>query len=208
MKFMWDSNAGDTITHLFDYRSEQYSEYIARFSKWNYSLFRAELDYETIGKYVKQSAQGKFELRRDVFCRNRYKYALAFTLHLFYDDNEFGPLVFLPELSVSEEETIQLMLSCIGIETDLPEPKWLSEYMAPGQDKVDDDITRIETELSALNNNLELANFERTNCRECLKLLYEKEYALEPIVRDTLRSLGADVEDPKEKGKEDGWLCC
>ncbi|MCY3767489.1 MAG: hypothetical protein OXH06_18895 [Gemmatimonadetes bacterium] len=206
VKYIWDSNAGDTITRLFDYRSEHFSEYIAKFSKWRYSLFRAELDYETMGRYFKQSAHGEFKLSRDDFCRNRYKCALAFTLHLSYGDNEFGPLVFLPELSVSEEETIQLMLSCIGIETDLPEPKWLSEYMAPGQDEVDDEISRIETELSALNKNLEIANFERASCRECLKLLYEKEHALEPVVRDILRALGADVEDPKEKGKEDGWL--
>ena len=39
------------------------------------------------------------------------------------------------------------------------------------------------------------------------KLLYETgEEALEPVVRDALRQLGATVEDPKEKGREDGRL--
>lgn len=39
-----------------------------------------------------------------------------------------------------------------------------------------------------------------------MKLLYEREYALEPVARDILRGLGAHVEDPAEKNKEDGWI--
>lgn len=206
VRFVWDSGPGDTVIASFSYECERFSEYIAKMSKWNYSLLWCQLDMEIIRQFFKDSAAQQFELRRDVFCRNRYNNSLAFTLYLSYDDNEFGPLVFLPELSASEEETIQLMLSCIGIETDVPEPKWLSEYIAPGQDNIDNEITRIETELSALNDKLQMASSERASCRECLKLLYEKEYALEPVVRGILRRLGADVEDPKERGKEDGWM--
>jgi hypothetical protein len=53
---------------------------------------------------------------------------------------------------------------------------------------------------------LELAMSDRVKARVCLKLLYEREYALEPVVRDILRQLGATVEEPAEKNKEDGWI--
>ena len=119
----------------------------------------------------------------------------------------FGPMVFLPAIALSEDETVQLVLSSIcGIQSDLPEPEWLSQFAAPGQKAIDDHITRINAELQTMFDQLSQANADRAKCRECLELLYEREYALEPVVRDTFRGLGAHVEDPEEKGKEDGWI--
>ena len=119
----------------------------------------------------------------------------------------FGPMIFLPKISLSEDETVKLVLSCVcGIESDLPEPLWLNEFTAPGQKRIDDDITKIKAELQTMLEKHSKANRDRAKCRECLKLLYEREYALEPVVRDILRGLGAHVEDPQEKGKEDGWI--
>ena len=206
LKFVWDSHPGDTVITSFDYESEKFSDYIARLAEWSYSLLWCKLDLEVIGEILKSSAAEQFDLRKEVFCHNRYNNALAFTAYLSFKQREFGPITFLPKTSLNEDETIQTVLSSIGIEADLPEPNWLSEYMAPGQDRIDDDIARIKTDITALNDALEIADSERASCRECLKLLYEKEHALEPVVRDILRALGADVEDPKEKGREDGWL--
>jgi hypothetical protein len=155
-------------------------------------------------------------LSQDFFCRNRYNHVLAFTLRLQFRKREytgmkvfqsFGPLIFLPKISLSEDETLQLVLSNIcGIESDLPEPAWLDEFSAPGQKRIDDDITRINAELQTTFDQLSKAYSDREKCRQCLKLLYEREYALEPVVRDILRGLGAHVEDPEDKGKEDGWI--
>jgi hypothetical protein len=47
---------------------------------------------------------------------------------------------------------------------------------------------------------------DREKARVCLKLLYEREYALEPVARDIFREVGATVEEPAEKNKEDGWI--
>ena len=54
--------------------------------------------------------------------------------------------------------------------------------------------------------NRKQAQEEKEKCRRCLKLLYEREYELEPVVRDALRGFGAHVEDPSEPNKEDGWI--
>lgn len=220
VKFSWDSEPGDTIIFEDDYDHRRFADYIGKLSKWSYSLAQCCLNEETLGdrfdlSYI-HNKNMDIHLSQDLFCSNRYQHALAFTLRLqfrkkVYHGMEafqtFGPMVFLPEISLSEDETVQLVLSSVcGIESDLPEPAWLNEYTAPGQKRIDDEITRIDAELETMFDQLSKAHIDRTKCRECLKLLYEREYALEPVVREILRGLGAHVEDPKEKGKEDGWI--
>ncbi len=218
VKFAWDSEPGDTVIFEDDYDHRRFADYIGKLSKWDYSLAQCRLNEETLADrfnlaYIKSMA---IHLSQDFFCRNRYKHALAFSLRLQFRKQEyhgmeafqsFGPLVFLPRISLSEDETLQLALSTIcGIESDLPEPAWLDQFSAPGQKRIDDDITRINAELQTTFDQLNKAHSKRERCRECLKLLYEREYALEPVVRDILRGLGAHVEDPEAKGKEDGWV--
>jgi hypothetical protein len=71
---------------------------------------------------------------------------------------------------------------------------------------IDDRIAQINSTLVEQQAALETALADRVKARECLKLLYEREYALEPVVRDILSQLGAKVEEPTEKNKEDGWI--
>ena len=160
----------------------------------------------------------KIVIKRDYFCRNRYGNALAFSLrYLFtkrnrYDDRDTivessGPMIFLPRISLNEDETLLLILKDVcGIESSLPEPEWIGEFNAPGQKAIDDEIRRISVELQNSVDSLRKAKEQRVDVRKCLKLLYEREYALEPVVRDILRGLGAHVEDPEEQNKEDGWI--
>jgi hypothetical protein len=218
--FTWDSEPGDTIIFENDYDHRRFADYIGKLSKWHYSLSRCRLNEKTLESqfniaYIKQKNMD-IHLSEDMFCRNRYRHALAFKLRLQFRKEgyhgmeafqTFGPVVFLPEISLSEDETVQLVLSSVcGIESDLPEPEWLAKFTAPGQKAIDDEITRIDAELQTMFDQLSKAHAKREERRECLKLLYEREYALEPVVRDILRGLGAHVEDPEEKGKEDGWI--
>ncbi len=49
-----------------------------------------------------------------------------------------GPIVFLPKCRLSEEETIELILRDMhGVEISAPEPEWMEEFVAPGQEDVD-----------------------------------------------------------------------
>ena len=224
VKFAWDSEPGDTVIFEDDYDHRAFADYIGKLSKWDYSLELCRLNEETLGdhfnlEYIKSNNMD-IHLSKDFFCRNRYKHALAFALRLqfrkeaYYGmhprmevSQSFGPMVFLPKVSLSEDETVQLALSSVcGIESDLPEPAWLDEFTAPGQKKIDDAITRINAELQTTFGQLGKAHSDREKSRHCLKLLYEREYDLEPVVRDILRGLGAHVEDPEDKGKEDAWI--
>ncbi len=215
--FVWDSSPGNTI-EFNEYRHERYKEYISKLKKWEYSKCSCKLTENFLGnKYGlgKLIDYGfEFNIREDDFCFNRYHNALIF--ELFYQiqtkrdkiaHKSYGSVLFLPQVSLSEDETLQMMLTTIcGIETNLPEPEWLPQFIAPGQKAIDDEIQQISTEIKNLSDNLQQAELRKDECRKCLKLLYEREFALEPVVWDMLRSFGADVEEPEEKNKEDGWI--
>lgn len=220
IKFTWDSEPGDTVIFADDYSHRRYVDYISRLNKWQYSLSACELDEERLSDRfnMQYMSEHKLSIRinKDAFCENRYAKSLAFILRFEfvqkrYDSmnvlQTYGPMLFLPEISLSHDETIQRVLTDIcGIETDLPEPEWISEFSAPGQKAIDDQIRHIEGQIESAEKALEKANAQKQDYRKCLKLLYEREFALEPVVRDILRGLGAHLEDPTEKNKEDGWI--
>jgi hypothetical protein len=116
-------------------------------------------------------------------------------------------MIFLPKINLDEDKTLLLVLEYIcGIEMELPEPEWLEQYSAPGQAEIDKKIKEIETKSEKLSNQLEEEQLKKENIRKCLKLLYEIKRPLEPVVREMLEVLGAQVEEPKEDNKEDGWI--
>lgn len=221
IKFTWDSEPGDTVQFSNDYRHRSFERYVSKLKGWNYSLAKCEIDLDVLSQQfnVEPMKRENLEigLQRDFFCVNRYRHALAFTLHLQYLKQEpyrdfevlatHGPLILLPAISLSTAETRQLVLSDVcGVQASVPEPEWINQFIAPGQSKVDDEIKKIEAELQGVQKKLQDAKDRRLEARECLKLLYEREFALEPVARDILRGLGAHVEDPSESNKEDGWI--
>ena len=218
IEFAWDSEPGDTVTFIDDYDHRRYAEYVSKLTKWNYSLAGCRLDEDAVSsrfnlKNIREKGW-EFHIENDDFCRNRYRHALAVRLNYQIRERRyerlhqsFGPVVLLPPVNLSEDETLQLVLTTVcGVETNLPEPEWLTQFAAPGQKAVDDEIARIESEIKTMFDGLQQAQKRKEECRKCLKLLYEREFALEPVVGDMLRSFGAHVEDPAEKNKEDGWI--
>jgi hypothetical protein len=222
IRFLWDSKPGDTLFFEDDYKHRKLERYVSHLNKWEYSLDRCEVEIDTLKQYLRlpylEQQDIAIDLSKDYFCHNRYKNALAFILNFQYITKggkyssrevlkTFGPIYFLPEISLPSDDTRQIVLNDIcGVEADLPEPEWIKDYRAPGQKEIDEEIREIEGEIESILKRLEDANIRRAKARDCLKLLYEREYALEPTVRDLLRSLGAHVEDPSEPNKEDGWI--
>ena len=225
INFYWDNKPGNTKIFNNDYYHKKFKEYIKHLEKWNYSLNTAELNRNELETYVniENLTQKDIDISIDIdnFCCNRYENPLAFSVGHQYLKivkrygyrtkkeiiKNFGPIIFLPEISLNEDETLMVVLSDIcDVETELPEPEWLKNYNAPGQIKIDGKIEDINSKMDKLLDKVEIAKLERKNIRKCLKLLYEREYALEPATRDILRELGAQVEDPTETNKEDGWI--
>src|SRR5205814_1322033 len=134
---------------------------------------------------------------------NRYNHPLVFEVRLELLENggrqgfKTGPIIFLPPVSGTSEETLKIVLRDIcGFDAALPEPEWISLVQAPNQLEIDKEIAELEGGMASLGNRLKEARARRTKTRECLKLLFEREFALEPTVRNILRQLGASVQDP------------
>jgi len=216
-EFYWDSDPGDTVSFADDYRHRKFAPYMRNLHKWNYSFYRLELNHDVLKiAYNYDAMQRKnysFTYEVDSFCNNRYNNGLAFIVRLLMLrksgalEKEYGPIVFLPKIDASEDEMITMILCDIcGIEASMPEPKWLENYVAPGEPEINKEISDVENRILKSFDNLKDLKKRREQIRICLKLLYERKKGLEPVVRDILCKLGAKVEDPDEPNKEEGWI--
>lgn len=216
--FSWDDSSGDTKVFKDDYEHRNFQDFILHLTNWNYSLHGLKLDIDRAMQFHNEelflTSGYKLDLKKDSFCYNRYKNSIAFSFQIGVFSNRqerelllYGPIYLLPRINKSEDETMQIILRDLcGIESELPEPDWLKDYNAPGQVEIDKKIEQITLDIDNSFQDLKKTKEEREKVRICLKLLYEREYALEPAVRDILRSLGAHIEDPSDPGKEDGWI--
>jgi hypothetical protein len=217
INFIWEGQPGDTIYYA-RHGIDDFSEYRRHFRQWNYSLKRAEPDKTALEEkwnfdYLDNHGITP-EVSLDTVCTNRYEQPLIFRIrHRLVDHYRrdqgysYGPILFLPDTGLDEDEMLQLVLrDFCDAPTDLPEPAWVAGFPAPGQKSIDDRISQIQTFIAEQTTALENATQDRIKARTCLKLLYEREFGLEPVVREVLCQLGAKVEDPAEKNKEDGWI--
>jgi len=212
--FEWDNQPGDSVK--FDERNGMFKDYVKHLRTWNYSLRQCRLNKAV---FAERWDLNEFERKGQKVstpavpvCANRLGHSIAFT---FFHRVTKGGLIqipygltyVLPKLSLDENETLQIVLrDFCDVPFESPEPEWLSDIKIPGQKDLDERIAQINTVLAEQQAALKQALAERSEVRTCLKLLYEREYALAPAVRNVLRLLGAEVEDPTERGKEDGWL--
>jgi hypothetical protein len=212
-KFAWDSQPGDTIKSNGHSEFEDYEKYLRR---WNYSLAKCALNETVFAErwdfdYIRRKGWSAWTNIRTA-CFNRYEHALAFSIwHRIGSEHSahisYGPIYFLPEISLDADEALQIALrDFCNAASELPEPEWVSGFNVPGQKPIDEKIAQIRAVLAEQQTALEKTIVERIEARTCLKLLYEREFALEPVVRNILRQLGAKVEEPTEKNKEDGWI--
>jgi len=218
--FYWDNRPGTTIITSSDYRHKKFLEYSKYLRDWEYSLYVIEINKQIIEPFFNieflKKKNAEISVRQDNLCQTRYNCGLAFEIRYQLEGygyrvkqliQSYGPMIFLPKISLNEDETLLLVLEDIcGIEMELPEPEWLEKYPAPGQAEIDTKIKEIETKSKKLLNQLEEEQLKRENVRRCLKLLYDTKHSLEPAVREILQVLGAQLEEPKENNKEDGWV--
>jgi hypothetical protein len=221
MKFQWDDGQGETLRFAKTADTKPFEKYVDHIKRWKYSLRDCQLD-----RGVLEKAPGlkehifppliQLRLHRANICQNRYDLPLVFLVYVLLERlltfpleilARLGPIIFLPEVDLNEDETLILVLrELCGIEFDLPEPAWVAEMVAPGQEAVDTKIQNIGAQVKSLQEDLRNAQLDREGKRTSLKLLYQRGEILEAAVREMFRNLGAHVEDPQELGKDDGTL--
>lgn len=122
---------------------------------------------------------------------------------------EGSPIFWLPAPDkVTPAEAIDLILrQRYGLKEEARRPTWARGYTLPTEEAIKIEIAGLEMERLGIVARISEARERAANAAGPSLLLYEKgKHILEPIVRETLRRLGAHVEDPEAEGIEDGTL--
>lgn len=228
--FSWDDQSGESVkdtTRRFQDRTF-YDEYLSYLSgrRWNYCLEHLDPNGSLLSILYEPEEMKEagiwFERVINPFRTNRYGGHLAFDVRLvFYRRHhdyhvvpgsvekvkEWGPIVFLPPTSLNDEESVRLILrNACGVEVALPDPDWIEDLAVEGQEQIDQQLRHLIERREQIELDIQATSIERDQKRQILRLLFDRDLSLETVVRNALRELGADVDDPKDPAKEDGWV--
>lgn len=222
LEFNWDNSPSDT-TYTVD-NDRKYEQYLKKLSQCDYSLTSVSINDVIMEqginlRHLKQEGI-TVDVKTNGLSQNLSRYALAFTVFLEYYRDEYhagitrkklfytgGPIIFLPRIDAPEDETLEIVLRDIcGVTISLPEPQWIHEYIAPGQDAVDKDIGDYKARIEKAKFRLEKAEKKCTEVRRPLKLLYGTGIDLRQVVWEVLEALEAKVEKPENPNEEDGCI--
>ena len=228
MEFEWDDRPGDTIERTWEASTGHFKRYADKLGRWQYSLKACRLNSHLLDEFLPTDALRDldYELKAHVedICRSRYSTSIVFSVRIVAEGRPShrragigtaeqvmqltGPIYFLPESQLTEEETLEFVLrDLFSVDVSAPEPEWVSQFVVPGQEEVDDEIDKLKVRIDGLREALARKVDERAELREPLKLLYETGPKLEEAVRSVLEALGATVEVPGEdRANEDGWV--
>jgi hypothetical protein len=226
LSFYWDNLPGDTV--IYDRYTEQsfenYDLYINHLDNWDYSLKDVKINESIVTRILNleqlKKKSHKLRIDKHFFCKNRYDYGLAFELNFnlvkfgnyssgYREDSiqKYGPFIFLPKISLNDEETIEFVLkNLFNLEISSNKPVWIDSISVPSQNIFEQQISEIEEQITDLTEKLNEKKEQLESERNCLKLLYGINQDLEIVVREILRKLGAKIEEPEDSAKEDGWI--
>jgi hypothetical protein len=189
--------------------SPDFSFYFAHVRRWFFHLERIALKSADITHdYLAVGARMADQMRTPVesLAQTRFHRAIGFKINLnaylgsSHAVHFSGDVYWLPEpTEISVSEAIGLILSeRYGLQFEKAPPTWLGQFRLPSNEPIINQIKEDEAAIATLTKQLEVRKIQLAQASRFLKLLYEQgEDVLEPIVRETLRELGAQVDDPK-----------
>ena len=207
LEFDWDNDPSDTIS--LKEREPVFDEFLKRLCNSDYSLSEATINRNVLRGIVDLD---KVDIDTLPIATNISGNSLVFVVRpkvtIGLDRSKrLGYMIFLPRIDASEKETLEIVLrDFCNVTISLPEPQWIQEYIAPGQEVVDKKISDYSGKIKKAKLGLEKSEKERTEVRRPLKLLYGTGIDLEDIVWEVLEALGAKVERPQNSSDDDGWI--
>lgn len=140
--------------------------------------------------------------KSDVIAENSYSKPIATKITKSSDRSNGHVAIIPPKESITYSEFVKTTLEKVfGIESNVEgraPPAWLSEYILPKEDDIEDRIQKKRKEIEELEEELE-------SITKYKKLLYETSTNLEEVTREALKELGFTV-DSEVPGKRDGVL--
>ena len=213
-RFEWvdGKGTGKRPSAALERMPEKFASYVHSIGSWDYALRAVDADINNVPKR-RSSYDAGYSVELTSYCDAWAGSALVFRVWLgvyeeysSYANITLGPIWFLPNGNVTELETIEAALAVLDVEVETPVPGWAEALTAPGEREILAEQEQLAAQIAPLWQAHQDAEVRRGEARKFLGLLYEKQRPLEPLVRDALRALGADVEDPERSDKEEGWL--
>jgi hypothetical protein len=220
LDFDWIDGAGDTVNLASD--SAEIGGYLRSLSSWTYSLKSVKLADPTTWTTATPKAL-RWSVRSRPLAKNRFGGYLAshITLYLeqlkqhrtttYWDAKSgtlTGPLVLLPFTQLSPKDSVATLLRDVfEVVYDTPAPSWINSVTMPSTVlELDHQLATVAREAEELRAREQALKVARTAAAQPLTLLYGQGEDLEVAVRHALSRLGAEVEEPTNPGKEDGWI--
>jgi hypothetical protein len=119
-----------------------------------------------------------------------------------------GQVTWLPEPIVERrlEALLWIVRNVFELSIDRPSPVWAEAFQLPGEQQVRHELRTAREELARRQQHIESTERALTTLVRARRLLYEQHDALQQIVWEVLREIGAEVIEPKVKNREDGVL--
>jgi len=201
----------------------KYAFYFDLVRRWSFYLDNfQEQDKDITAEYIRLGAPNARACRAltTSFADTRFQRSIGFEVvfELFDKADVYGradhikysgPIHWLPAPTETDvvEAIDQILKHKYGLHFETTFPKWAKAFPLPSQEPLHLHIQDKEIKIRELQQELDAERRKLAHASRFSKLLNEKgEDVLEPVVRDALRELGASVEDPKVKGREDGRL--
>ncbi|MEH2174497.1 hypothetical protein [Nostoc sp.] len=210
-------NIDPEFTYYFKYVRRWFfhrtSNYIPNEYIWTHYLNLVHPQADDLGIRYHSLAQTRFQ--EDIAFRMKFQ-ALGVAGGNFIDSQKplavlriSGDVICLPiPTEISAQEAVDLILQeRYKLQFESTPPAWIEAYKLPHELPIEAEIDRCKDAIKQLEKELTAATIRLGEESRFRKLLYEQgEAALEPVVRDVLRELDAQVDEPKQPGKEDGRL--
>jgi len=206
----------------FTLTNQDFAFYLNEVSHWDYHFelmlqSASEVDSVFRDTIFHGSKVQNVELMRDPICLTRYNSEIAVQLRLKYTidsppeglrDVLSGPLIWLPPpTKITSHAAIELLLrERYGIGAEKTEPEWIEPFRLPNQIPIEERISAIAAEIQQLQIEQEEEQRRLAEERKYLKLLYENGTPLEVIVRNSFGYLGAQVDVPEDRTREDARI--
>jgi hypothetical protein len=214
--YQWDEYAGDHVDGVDE--NSDFAPYLRQLSEYAYALRASELsalpppDPEYLGYGIPQRRRSPaLRLHTRGLAWTKHGTLIASEHRIVYETDapqkQPGRVVVLPAARERGRDLVASILREVyGVAVASPDAPWLNDLCAPGETPIRDRIEGLRSKIETIEAEIRAADEERVANRRMLRLLSEGDSALEELVRDALRILGAHVIEPLELNKEDGWI--
>ena len=219
--FDWDLTEGDRVISTDNGKVGFLKDYLKNVTRYDASIKGYKLPTADPFASVKTGHEEKsvYALASCTHATTLFENSIAVTCELQrytsysrrpsarFNSKTLGSISYFPTSNLPWEDTLRPILrDVVGLKLNGEPPDWIRSKIAPGEGTIDEKITDARAKIHKIEAEIASLDHERSIKRQQLGLLYDMGDTLQATVWKALCNLGADIEEPIESNKEDGWI--